>query len=386
MEMHAPHGPQGSPHKGHMENCPEKPNLSGLPVDEIEAFIARLGKERYRARQIMKWIHRSGVTDFDEMTNLSKVFREEIQKLARISLPRIEEIREAKDGTKKVLFRLEDDCFIESVLIRERNHWTQCVSTQAGCAMGCRFCLTGRYGLERNLLPSEIVGQITALRFNTPEGSDVKNIVMMGMGEPLANYENTLKAIDIITSDAGAGFSKRKITVSTCGITPMIRRLGEDASVNLAVSLNAPDDRRRSFLMPVNRRFPLRGLIDACRDYPMPRRRMITFEYILMDGVNDSEEDAKILASLLREVHCKFNLIPFNEFPGSEFRRPSDKRIRVFHDILVEEHYTTMTRPSKGADISAACGQLSGRRRGRPLPDSPPCDILGGKYCEGGDP
>jgi len=347
-----------------MKNYHDKPNLNDLSLDEIEGFIARLGKEKYRARQIMKWIHRSGVTTFDEMTNLSKVFREEIQKLARISLPLIEEIRESKDGTKKALFRLEDGCFIEGVLIRERNHWTQCVSTQAGCAMGCRFCLTGRYGLERNLSPSEIAGQITALRFNTPEGSNIKNIVMMGMGEPLANYKNTLKAIDIITSDAGAGFSKRKITVSTCGITPMIRRLGEDVSVNLAVSLNAPDDRRRSYLMPVNKKFPLKGLIDACRDYPMPRRRMITFEYILMDGVNDSEEDAKMLASLLREVHCKFNLIPFNEFPGSEFKRPPDKRVRAFHDILVQEHYTTMTRPSKGDDISAACGQLRGVRRG----------------------
>ena len=356
-----------------------------MSLEEIEVFIARLGKEKYRARQLMKWIHRSGATSFDEMTNLSKVFREEIEKLARISLPLIEEIQESRDGTKKVLFRLEDGCFIESVLIREKNHWTQCVSTQAGCAMGCRFCLTGRYGLERNLIPSEIVGQITALRFNTPEGRDIKNIVMMGMGEPLANYENMLKAIKIITSDAGPGFSKRKITVSTCGITPMIRRLGEEISVNLAVSLNAPDDRRRSYLMPINKKFPLKGLIDACREYPMPRRRMITFEYILMDGVNDSEEDAKMLASLLRGVHCKFNLIPFNEFPGSEFKRPSDKTVRAFHDILVQEHYTTMTRPSKGDDISAACGQLSGRRHGRLLPDSPSCGIVAEKQPYGGD-
>jgi len=368
-----------------MKNYHEKPNLNDMSLDEIEDFISRLGKEKYRARQIMKWIHRSGATAFGEMTNLSKVFREEVEKLARISLPLIEEIQESRDGTKKVLFRLEDGCFIESVLIREKNHWTQCVSTQVGCAMGCKFCLTGKYGLQRNLLPSEIVGQITALRFNTPEGDNIKNIVMMGMGEPLANYENTLKAIDIITSDAGAGFSKRKITVSTCGITPMIRRLGEDVSVNLAVSLNAPDDRRRSYLMPVNKKFPLKKLIDACREYPMPRRRMITFEYILIDGFNDSEEDARMLASLLRGVHCKFNLIPFNEFPGSEFKRPSDKKVRAFHDILVQEHYTTMTRPSKGDDISAACGQLSGRRRERPLSNSPSCDILVEEQPHGGD-
>jgi len=229
--------------------------------------------------------------------------------------------------------------------------------------MGCKFCLTGRYGLQRNLFPSEIVGQITALRFNTPEGKDVKSIVMMGMGEPLANYENTLKAIRIITSDVGPGVSKRKITVSTCGITPMIRRLGKDVSVNLAVSLNAPNDEKRTALMPVNKKFPLKELIDACREYPMPRRRMITFEYILMDGINDSEKDAKMLISLLKGVHCKFNLIPFNEFPESDFKRPSDKKIRTFQDILIKHHYTTMVRPSKGNDILAACGQLSGRKR-----------------------
>jgi len=189
----------------------DKPDLNDMSFEEIESFISHLGKEKYRARQIMKWIHQSGVSSFDEMTNLSKAFREEIKEMARITVPVIEEIEESKDGTKKALFRLEDGTLIESVLIWEKSHWTQCVSTQAGCSMGCRFCLTGRYGLKRNLSPSEIVGQITALRFNTPEGRDIKNIVMMGMGEPLANYENTLKAIRIITSDTGPCFSKRRI-------------------------------------------------------------------------------------------------------------------------------------------------------------------------------
>jgi len=333
-----------------------------MTLEEIEEFIAHLGKKKYRARQIMKWMYQSGVSSFDEMTNLSKAFRNEIKELARITFPLIDEIQESKDGTKKVLLRLEDGSLIESVLIREKNHWTQCVSTQVGCAMGCKFCLTGRYGLKRNLLPSEIVGQISALRFNTPEGKNIKSIVMMGMGEPLSNYENTLKAITIITSDVGPGVSKRKITVSTCGITPMIRRLGEDASVNLAVSLNAPDEKMRTTLMPINRQFPLKELIDACREYPMPRRRMITFEYILMDGINDSVEDAKKLTSLLKGVHCKFNLIPFNEFPESDFKKPSDKKIRAFQNVLIKHHYTTMVRPSKGNDILAACGQLSGRK------------------------
>ena len=352
--------------KDHMKNYTDKPDLNNMSFEEIEGFISHLGKEKYRARQIMKWIHQSGASSFDEMTNLSKVFREEIKEMARVTFPLIEEIQESKDGTKKALLRLEDGSLIESVLIREKSHWTQCVSTQAGCAMGCRFCLTGKYGLKRNLSPSEIVGQITVLRFNTPEGRDIKNIVMMGMGEPLANYENTLKAIRIITSDEGPCFSKRRITVSTCGITPMIHRLGKDISVNLAVSLNAPDDTRRTSLMPVNKRFPLKELIDACRTYPMPRRRRITFEYILMDGINDSEEDAKMLTSLLRGVHCKFNLIPFNEFPGSEFKSPPDKKVRAFQDILIKHHYTAMIRSSKGTDISAACGQLSGRNHEKP--------------------
>ncbi len=344
-----------------MKNYSDKQDLSDMSLEDIEDFISHLGKEKYRARQIMKWMYRFGVSSFDEMTNLSKVFRQEIKEIARITSLSIEEIQKSKDGTKKVLFRLRDNSFIESVLIREKNHWTQCVSTQAGCAMGCKFCLTGRYGFKRNLLPSEIVGQITALHFNTPEGENVKSIVMMGMGEPLANYENTLKAIRIITSDVGPGVSKRKITVSTCGITPMIRRLGEEVSVNLAVSLNAPDDERRTALMPVNKKYPLKELIDACKEYPMPRRRMITFEYILMEGINDSEKDAKMLTSLLKGVHCKFNLIPFNEFPESDFKKPSDKTIRAFQNILIKHHYTTMVRPSKGNDILAACGQLSGR-------------------------
>ena len=335
-------------------------DLKNMTLEEIATFISRQGKEKYRARQIVKWLYQYGATSFDEMTNISKKCRAELRETARISSLPIEKAQESVDGTKKFLFRLEDGYCIESVLIREKNHWTICISTQAGCNMGCRFCLTGKYGLKRNLLPSEIVNQIMCLRFNTPEGTNIKNIVMMGMGEPLANYENVLKAIDIITTDACAAFSTRRITVSTCGIAPMIEKLGQDSSVNLAVSLNAPDDDTRSHLMPINRKYPLKTLLEACRNFPMPRRRRITFEYILIDGVNDSVEQAEQLAALMRGVRCKFNLIPFNEFPGSDFKTPSEKRIDDFRNVLIRHNYTAVIRASKGRDILAACGQLRG--------------------------
>jgi len=281
--------------------------------------------------------------------------------LARIVEPEIEKTQLSKDGTKKILFRLEDGLCIESVLIPGKNHWTVCVSTQAGCRMGCRFCMTGKLGFKRNLLPSEITGQITMLRSNMPEGDNIKNIVLMGMGEPLANYENTLKAIGIITSDYGLGFSNRKITVSTCGIAPMIEQLGKDICVNLAISLNAPDNETRNYLMPVNKKYPIEMLLEACRNYPMPGRRMLTFEYILIDGINDSSRDAEKLAHLLKGMRCKLNLIAFNEYPGSTFKTPSEGSIRVFQQVLLNHHYTAIVRASKGSDILAACGQLSGQ-------------------------
>jgi 23S rRNA (adenine2503-C2)-methyltransferase len=340
---------------------PVKPNLKDMSLEEIEVFISNFGKEKYRARQLMKWLYQLNAGSFEEMTNLSKAFRIQIQELARIADPEIERTQISKDGTKKILFRLEDGLFIESVLIPGKNHWTICVSTQAGCRMGCTFCMTGKQGFTRNLLPSEITGQITMLRTNMPEGDNIKNIVMMGMGEPLANYENTVKAIRIITSDFGFGFSNRKITVSTCGIAPMIGQLGKDICVNLAISLNAPDNETRSALMPVNKKYPLETLLAACRNYPMPGRRMLTFEYILIAGINDSPEDARKLAQLLKGIRCKLNLIAFNEYPGSTFRTPSEEKIKAFQHVLLNLHYTSIIRVSKGSDILAACGQLSGQ-------------------------
>jgi 23S rRNA (adenine2503-C2)-methyltransferase len=339
----------------------DKPNLSDMSLEEIEALIIHLGKEKYRARQIMKWLYKSGTQDFEEMTTLSRPFRTEISKAACVVQPEMVKIHTSSDTTKKFLFRLGDGLHVESVLIPGHNHWTACLSTQVGCAMGCKFCLTGKQGLKRNLLPSEITGQMVKLRFHTPEGPDIKNIVLMGMGEPLANYDNTLKAIRILTSDYGMGFSNRKITLSTCGLAPMIIQLGKDICINLAISLNAPDDERRSRIMPINRKYPLAALLKACRDYPMPGRRMLTFEYILMAGINDSPQDAEKLARLLKGMHSKINLIAFNEYPGAPFRTPNQVTIRTFQQILLKHHYTTIIRKSCGSDILAACGQLSGR-------------------------
>lgn len=335
-----------------------------MSLPEIEAFIASLGKEKYRARQIMKWLYQSGATSFAEMTTLTRDFRARMEERFIIAEPSFNRIQTSADGTKKALFRLSDGLAIESVLIPGRNHWTACISTQAGCAMSCRFCLTGQQGLKRNLLPSEITGQMTMLRRRTPEGPEIKNIVLMGMGEPLSNYDHTVIAIRILTSDFGLGFSNRKITVSTCGLAPQIVQLGKDVCVNLAISLNAPDDRSRDDLMPINRKYPLATLLRACRDYPMPGRRMLTFEYTLMAGVNDSPEDAEKLARLLKGVRCKLNLIAFNEFPGSPFKTPSPEAISAFQQILLNRHYTTILRASHGLDIMAACGQLSGQAAG----------------------
>ncbi len=332
-----------------------------MSLPELESFISVFGKEKFRARQIMKWLYQSNAVSFDEMTDLSKAFRVQIRDAARIALPEIAKTQVSRDGTKKILFALEDGVYIESVLIPGKNYWTVCISTQAGCQMGCAFCLTGSLGFRRNLLPSEITGQITKILRETEEGKNLKNIVMMGMGEPLADYENVVKAIRIITSEVGFGFSHRKITLSTCGIAPMIEQLGKDICINLAISLNAADNPTRSALMPINKTYPIERLLAACRNYPMPGRRMLTFEYILIAGVNSKPEDAEKLARLLRGIRCKLNLIAFNEFPGSKFRAPSLDEMRAFQQILLRKHYTAIIRASKGGDIMAACGQLSGQ-------------------------
>jgi len=340
----------------------DKNDLKDLGVSELSKLIGSLGKERYRTPQILKWLYSIGVRSFDEMTNLSKKFREELSQISFISELLPLRTEEAKDGTKKFLFQLGDGNRIESVLIPEKERLTLCVSTQVGCAMGCRFCLTGKKGLKRNLTTSEILNQILAGRRSLPREVSITNIVLMGMGEPLANFEYTLKALSLMACPDAFKFSSRRITLSTVGLVPEIERLArEKITFQLAISLNATNDETRSRIMPINRRYPLKELLSVCRGFPLKPRTRITFEYVLLEAVNDSPKDAKELVKILRGIPSKVNLIPLNEAPAIPFKRPSDERVRAFQEILMESGITAIVRASKGSEISAACGQLEAK-------------------------
>jgi 23S rRNA (adenine2503-C2)-methyltransferase len=283
----------------------------------------------------------------------------EVGFISTLDLLRVEQ---AGAGTKKFLFQLKDGNRIESVLIPDKSRLTLCVSTQVGCAFGCRFCLTGKMGWKRNLTISEILNQILAVRETLKERASITNIVLMGMGEPLANYSNTLHAIELMTNPDAFKFSSRRVTLSTVGLLPELERLSKEKnSLRLAISLNAANEETRSHLMPINRRYPLRKLLEACRNFPLRPRTRITFEYVLVDGINDSPQDAKKLVKILRGIPSKVNLIPLNEAPGIPFKRPSEEKVRAFQDILMKGGFTAIVRASKGVEISAACGQLQGK-------------------------
>jgi 23S rRNA (adenine2503-C2)-methyltransferase len=344
-------------------------DLLGMDLAETEAWVGGLGLEAYRAGQIRNWLFKGLGSSFEEMTNLSKTLR--VRLAEKASLRTLEEaaVQVSKDGTRKYLFRLSDGELIESVLIPERGHYTLCISSQAGCAMGCRFCLTGKQGLKRNLRSSEIVEQVIQVKRSMAEPDRLTNIVLMGMGEPLANYDAVLKALGNLIHQDGMDFSHRRVTLSTCGLVPQIERLGRDITVSLAVSLNAADNRTRNSLMPVNRMYPLESLMAACRTFPLPTGRRITFEYILMDGINDRAEDARALVGLLSGLRAKINLIALNPHPGLDLSPSPRERILAFQEILVRNHFTAILRKSKGQDISAACGQLSGRIQKAGVPE-----------------
>jgi len=337
-------------------------DVKNLTQEAFTRWLARHSVEPYRAGQIFRWIYHRHVCTFSHMTDLSKALREWLSDRLTISRFEPTQAQHSVDGSKKYLFSLTDGHHIESVLIPERNHWTLCVSSQVGCAMGCQFCLTARGGFVRDLQPAEIVNQVCAVQRDLPAGKPLTNIVFMGMGEPLANYDNVTQAIDIITGNDGLQFSNRRITLSTAGMVPRLKDLGQDVTVNLAVSLNAADNRTRSQLMPINRTYPLEALLAACREFPLPSRRMITFEYVLLAGVNDRPEDAQRLAELLKPLRAKINLIPFNAFEGAPFKTPEEAAILAFQGILLDRHYTAMVRRSKGGDIHGACGQLRARQ------------------------
>jgi 23S rRNA (adenine2503-C2)-methyltransferase len=341
----------------------EKTDLKNLTQAALETFLLGQGKERFRATQVFKWIYQQDACSFDEMTNISKELRRELADRAYISNFVPEAIERGNDGTRKYLFNLGDGHAVESVLIPIEGRNTVCISSQVGCAMACEFCLTGTFKLTRNLTTAEIVNQIMAIRRDVRDsGEEIRNIVMMGMGEPLHNLDNVIPAIQIMIDGNGLQLSNRRVTVSTCGLVPEMERLGREIpNVNLAVSLNATTDELRNRIMPVNRSYPLKELLRACREFPLPGRRKVTFEYVMLGGVNDSIDDAKRLLRLISDIPNKVNLIPFNEHEGCDFKAPTQAAIDAFHSYLIDRHVTVITRDSRGGDISAACGQLKGK-------------------------
>jgi len=358
-----------------------KLNLLDLDADSLAAWLAGMGEKPFRARQLLRWLHQFGESDVERMSDVAKSLRRTLAGTAEVHVPRVLRDATAADGTRKWLLDVGNGNAVESVFIPEESRGTLCVSTQAGCALDCAFCSTGKQGFNRNLSCGEIVGQLWWARralndFRAPGGAippsrrktggaeprAISNVVLMGMGEPLANYDQVVSALRLMLDDNAYGLSRRRVTVSTSGIVPAMDRLREECPVALAVSLHAARDELRDRLVPINRKYPLAELMSACRRYlETAPRDFITFEYVMLDGVNDSDADARELIALTREVPCKFNLIPFNPFPASGFSRAPAARVRRFADILMQAHIVTTTRRTRGEDIDAACGQLAGQ-------------------------
>jgi len=375
------------------------PNLLDFDAAGLVSFFAASGEKPFRAKQLLRWMHRFGETDFSKMSDLAKPLREKLAASAVIEAPRVIADATAADGTRKWLIDVGNGNAVETVFIPETSRGTLCVSSQAGCALDCKFCSTGRQGFNRNLSAAEIIGQLwialhalardaggaPAHGAAKPLGAEprderiVSNVVMMGMGEPLANFDNVVTAMRLMLDDDAYGLSRRRVTLSTSGIVPAIDRLRDACPVALAVSLHAPNDALRDALVPINRKYPLAELLGACQRYlERAPRDFITFEYVMLEGVNDSAEQARQLVQLVREVPCKFNLIPFNPFPNSGFRRSSAETMRRFAEILIAAGLVVTTRKTRGADIDAACGQLAGKvedrtRRTRRVVAIQPC-------------
>jgi 23S rRNA (adenine2503-C2)-methyltransferase len=356
----------------------DRVNLLGLPRAQLETFVAaRLGAKPFRARQLMKWIYRRGAADFSSMSDLKQEFRTQLAEIAEIAVPQIVTEQISKDGTRKWMLRMDEVQGIETVYIPEPDRGTLCISSQVGCAMDCSFCATAQQGFNRNLSAAEIVGQVWLARrelaASRPDIADegrrsITNIVFMGMGEPLANYRNVLPAMRIFLDDLGYDLSRRRVTLSTSGLVPQIYKLAEECNVALAVSLHAPNDELRDELVPINRKHPIAELLTACWHYlDQQNGRSITFEYVMLDGVNDKPEHARQLARLMYGRPAKINLIPFNIFPGTQYRRSPTAVILKFRDILNDHGVIATMRKTRGDDIDAACGQLAGRVTDRTL-------------------
>jgi 23S rRNA (adenine2503-C2)-methyltransferase len=351
-------------------------NLLDFDVDGLTAWFAQQGEKPFRARQVAHWMHRFGVDDFGQMTDVAKSLRAKLAGTAEIRGPAPLRDNTASDGTRKWLLDMGNGNAVETVFIPEANRGTLCISSQVGCALECSFCSTGKQGFNRNLTTAEIIGQLWHANrmlgaVKQPGVSDsgervISNVVMMGMGEPLANFENVTAALRLMLDDHAYGLSRRRVTVSTAGLVPAMDRLRESVPVALAVSLHAPTDALRDQLVPINRKYPLRELMAACRRYlESAPRDFITFEYVLLAGVNDRDADAHALLELTRKIPCKFNLIPFNPFPGSDYRRPAAERVRRFQEILMAADVVATVRKTRGDDIDAACGQLAGQVKDR---------------------
>ncbi len=349
---------------------PTKVNLLNFTRADMEVFFAEMGEKPFRAKQVTQWLHQYGVDCFDAMTNLSKALRTRLEEVAEIRTPEVLLDQASVDGTHKWLLKLDNGNSVETVFIPEKNRGTLCISSQVGCALECSFCSTGQQGFNRNLSVAEIIGQVwvanKALGWNPlANGKNeriISNVVFMGMGEPLLNFDNTVKTIDLLVDDFAYGLSKRRVTVSTAGVVPALARLKEVSDVALALSLHAPTDALRDVLVPLNKKYPLREVLDACTHYISgDTRRKVTIEYVMLDGVNDSVAHARELAKVLKGVPSKVNLIPFNPFPNTQYRRSSDAAIVRFREVLIKNGLITLTRRTRGDDIDAACGQLVGR-------------------------
>jgi 23S rRNA (adenine2503-C2)-methyltransferase len=348
-----------------------RPNLIGLSRANLRTLFAELGEKPFRAEQILKWIHQRGVLDLDAMTDISKTLRERLKESTVISLPRVVQDFPSEDGSRKWIIEVASGSRVEMVFIPEAGRGTLCVSSQAGCSLDCSFCATGKQGFNSNLTSAEIIGQLWWANkelgaFSGSEsdggGARVSNVVMMGMGEPLLNFDNVMEAINLMMDDCAYGLSKRKVTISTSGVVPAIERLKDFTDASLAISLHAPNDELRSKIMPINRRYPIAQLLASVRSYmeSLPDRRVPVIEYTLIKGVNDHRQHARELAELLRTLPCKINLIPFNPFALSDYRRPSASAISNFRQILQQAGYTVTVRTTRADDIGAACGQLVG--------------------------
>lgn len=342
-----------------------KTNLLGLNKDSLQVYFSEIGENTFRANQLTKWIYQHGVTDISNMTNFSIALRNQLSNIAQINYPKIVSEQISQDGTRKWLLAVDPKNNIETVFIPEKDRGTLCVSSQVGCPLRCSFCATGKQGFNRNLSSAEIIGQLfvacQALGVYQNKENLISNIVFMGMGEPLLNFQNVMTAINLMTDDNAFGISRKRITLSTAGVVPGIYKLAENSDVNLAISLHATNDNLRNELVPINKSFPLKKLLTACKHYAdIKPGRMITFEYVMLDGINDNEEEAHMLIKLLKGIPAKINIIPFNDFPGSNYQCSSIIKIDKFRDILVREGLITVTRKTRGEDIDAACGQLTG--------------------------